>query len=599
MNVAKVRVRIKGSNIYVPQSQMKASASAFDAGSQAPRLSKWITSNRGPNESLTGSLDLIRQRSRDTVRRNGLADGAVEKLVDNLIGTGIVPQFRTKSPDLNNTLTELWLRWTDEADTFGDYDFYGLQALATRSMLEAGEVFTRLRPRRPGDTRTVPFQLQILESEFCPVDKNEAITANSIILSGVELDALDHKVAYWMYRQHPHDYNLRALGIGETVRVPASEVAHLKMVRRPGMVRGEPWLTRALVKLHDLDKYDDAQLVKQQVSAMFVAFMSPNAEGVLNYRDDAETTDDGVELSSLEPGTAQVLPPGATMNFANPPQIGDAYEAFSKQQHRYIASALGVLYEQLTGDYASGNDRTWRAAFNDFKRKMRRFQHHMIVFQWCRPIMRRWVELGIIAGKITLPNGITSDDVCAVDWVPQAFDYINPVQDIQAQREEIRAGLASRRQKINERGDDIEQIDADNASDIERTDDLGIIYDTNPKQVSMAGVTQARPGGSGFTSPGDAPTMPSIEPAPDQLAFARSAVLNAEANLERAKAELARASAPPAPINVDVSSPIVNVSSPNVDVHAHIPKRGTVVKKVTAYDEQNRPVEMVETENED
>jgi lambda family phage portal protein len=519
MTVANVRVRIKGSNIYVPQPRMKAVASGFDAGSQAPRLSKWITSNRGPNESLTGSLDLIRSRSRDMVRRNGLADGAVEKFVDNLIGTGIVPQFRTKDAKFNNVLSELWLRWTDEADTFGDYDFYGLQALATRSMLEAGEVFTRLRPRRPGDMRTVPFQLQTLESEFVPVDKNEALSDFSIILSGVELDALDHKVAYWMYRQHPHDYNLRALGIGETYRVPASEVAHMKMVRRPGMMRGEPWLTRALVKLHDLDKYDDAQLVKQQVSAMFVAFMSPNAEGQVTYRDDVDADEEGVELASLEPGTAQVLPPGATMNFSNPPSVGDSYEAFSKQQHRYIASSLGVLYEQLTGDYASGNDRTWRAAFSDFKRKMRRYQHHLIVFQWCRPILRRWVDLGIISGQIVVPDGITPDDICAADWVPQAFDYINPVQDIQAQNLEIRSGLASRRSKINEKGDNIERIDQENADDIERTDALGLIYDTNPKQVSMAGVTQARPNGSGFATPEGDLGDPTNTPTPDQGGF--------------------------------------------------------------------------------
>jgi lambda family phage portal protein len=518
MQSANVKVRIKGTKVYVEQMRADAFSGgggtpAYDAASMAPRLSQWLTNNGGPNSTITGSLDTIRRRSRDMVRKNGLADGGIEKLVDHFIGTGIVPQFRTKDAAFNGVLQELWRRWTDEADTTGDYDFYGLEALACRSMLEAGEVFTRMRPRRNEDVRTVPLQLQMLESEFCPVEKNEGVGEASMILSGIEVDALDRKVAYWMYRQHPHDLTYAARGLGFPLRVPASEVCHMKMVRRPGMLRGEPWLTRALIKLYDLDKYDDAQLVRQQIAAMFVAFLRPNAQGLMTLTDNPD--EQGLALGTLEPGTGQVLPPGSDMTFSNPPSVGDSYTSFNKQQHQYIASALGVLYEQLTGDYSSGNDRTWRAAFSDFKRKIRRHQHHMIVYQWCRPILRRWAELGVISGKIKLPAGITVDDVALAEWVPQAWDYINPVQDIQAQREEVRAGFASRRQKINERGDSIEQIDADNASDNARTDDAGVIYDTNAKHVSMAGVTQARPGGTGFASPDEpVPVVPGANPAP-------------------------------------------------------------------------------------
>lgn len=599
MTSANVRVRIKGTSIYLQPMRAQSSAPAYEAASTtASRVAHWNANGSGPKDAMSGSLETLRRRSRDMVRKNGLADGAIEKLVDNLVGTGIVPQFNTSNAAFNAELQRLWLRWTDEADTAGDYDFYGLQALACRSMLEAGEVFTRLRPRRRGDVQTVPLQLQVIESEYCPVDKNEALGGLNLILSGIEIDALDRKVAYWMYRQHPQDMTVIQRGLGLPIRVDASEIAHMKMVRRPGALRGEPWLTRALIKLYDLDKYDDAQLVRQQVSAMFVMFMSPNANGMVGYQEHDE--DEGVGLSALEPGTAQVLPPGADMKFSSPPGVGADYAAFNKQQHQYIASSLGVLYEQLTGDFAAGNDRTWRAAFAEFKRKMRRHQHHMIVYQWCRPILRRWVSLGVISGAIRIPAGVTEADIAAAAWVPQAWDYINPVQDIQAAREEVRAGLASRRQKINERGESIEQIDSDNAADNDRTDELGLIYDTNPKFVSMAGVTQARPGGTGFADTDTEPETPE-PPAPgeDAVAFARAAETRALAELERARAERARAEHPPAPINVDVSSPVVNVGAPKVDVHAHIPKRGNVVKEVTGYDEQNRPIQMVERETED
>jgi lambda family phage portal protein len=306
-----------------------------------------------------------------------------------------------------------------------------------------------------------------------------------------------------MYRAHPDDPNLRLLGLGTPVAIPASQVVHMKAVRRPGMLRGEPWLTRAIIKLYDLDKYDDAQLIKQQIAAMFSAFVSPSVEGVFALSEDAD--EEGVALASLEPGTVQQLPPGADVKFAQPPGIGDAYAPFNHQQHLYIAQSLGMLYEELTGDFTKGNDRTWRAAFNSFKRKLERHQFNIVVFQYCLPILRRWAEIGMISGIIKPPKGVTIDDICEAEWMPPAHAYINPVQDVQAQNLEVRSGFTSRAQKVSERGYDVEDIDNENRTDSERADNYGLVYDSNAKHVSQAGVTQARPGGSGFAEPGTEP----------------------------------------------------------------------------------------------
>jgi capsid protein len=58
------------------------------------------------------------------------------------------------------------------------------------------------------------------------------------------------------------------------VRVPASEIIHLFRPLRPGQIRGEPWLARALVKLNELDQYDDAELVRKKTAAMFAGFIT-------------------------------------------------------------------------------------------------------------------------------------------------------------------------------------------------------------------------------------------------------------------------------------------------------------------------------------
>src|SRR3546814_15087930 len=82
----------------------------------------------------------------------------------------------------------------------------------------------------------------------------------------------------------------------DTVRVDASEVIHLFRPLRPGQIRGEPWLTRALVKLNELDQYDDAELVRKKTAAMFAGFITRMAPED-NLMGESAADGNGVELA--------------------------------------------------------------------------------------------------------------------------------------------------------------------------------------------------------------------------------------------------------------------------------------------------------------
>lgn len=481
-----VRFRVKGTSLYV---KPVASAS-YGAAGRGARLVKWVAPTSGPNAALSDSVDTLRARSRDAVRQMGYAEAGVEALVSNIVGTGIKPQFVTPDPEFNKVLAAAFLEWTDEADAEERLDFYGLQALAVRSTIEGGDVFSRMRTRLLSDGLSVPLQIQVLEAEYVPSDKNAGGTGANTVRCGVEFDTIGRRFAYHMHRSHPNDASfLSAIGLNQTIAVPASEVAHLAAVRRPGQVRGEPWLTRALVKLNDLDKYDDAQLVRQQIAALFTGFVTDETADAEDVAEtfDAEAIDGGVALASLEPGTVQVLPPGKTMEWSAPPSPGDSYEVFMREQKRGVAVSLGILYEQLTGDYKNVNDRTFRAAVNEFRRRCAMWQHHMVVYQWCRPILRRWAELAVLSGRVRLPAGITIGHVARARWVPQGWAYIHPVQDVQSKELEVRAGFRSRSEVVSSAGDDVEQIDDEIAADNARADDLGLILDSDPRKTTRSG----------------------------------------------------------------------------------------------------------------
>jgi lambda family phage portal protein len=164
------------------------------------RALAWQPGNPGAVAALFASGHDLRVKSRDLVRRNAWAGNAVDAFVTNCVGTGIKPQSTATDDGFREAVHALWWDWCDEADAAGITDFYGLQTLACRAMMEGGECFVRLRPRRPEDGLSVPLQLQILEAEHVPLTLNTTLPSGNVIRAGIEFDRLGRRVAYHVTR---------------------------------------------------------------------------------------------------------------------------------------------------------------------------------------------------------------------------------------------------------------------------------------------------------------------------------------------------------------------------------------------------------------
>ncbi|HEX9647061.1 MAG TPA: phage portal protein, partial [Alphaproteobacteria bacterium] len=108
----------------------------------------------------------------------------------------------------------------------------------------------------------------------------------------------------------------------------------------------------------------------------------------------------------------------------------------------------------------------------------------------CRPVVRRWIDIGMLAGAIEPPRGMDPRALYRVAWLPQRWAYIHPVQDVQADRDEVRGGLSSRSQKVAQRGYDPAEIDRENAEDNARADALGLAYDSDGRQPRSGGAAK-------------------------------------------------------------------------------------------------------------
>lgn len=369
---------------------------------------------------------------------------------------------------LKERLQALWLAWTDDADAEGLTDFYGLQRRAAREVFLSGEVFIRIRPRRAEDGLTVPLQLQMLPAGMLPLDMNRTLPGAGLIRQGIEFDGIGRRVAYHFLRRHPGDLTDPGLA-GETVRVAAADVIHVLDPVEAGQLRSVSRFAAAIVKLFTLDLYDDAELERKKIAAMFAMFItSPAPETPL------EPTEEDLEV---EPGQVVRLDPGEDVSTPATPDSGGTYEPFQYRTLLQIAAALGVPSGYLTGDTAKGNFSNTRISLIEFRRRISAWQHGVLVYQLCRAVWVRWMDTAVLSGTLDLP-GYDSQrrpyQACA--WLPTKWDWIDPMKDASAEIVQIEAGLKSRTQALAERGYDAEQVDREIAAERKRELALGLDF---------------------------------------------------------------------------------------------------------------------------
>jgi lambda family phage portal protein len=468
-----------------------AAAGEFEAAGFGRRLSTWGTSVSGPNTALFSSLSALRSRSRELSRNYSLANGAVDSFVANLVGSGITPRWQLEDPELKERVQQLWAEWAAEADADGVCDFYGLQALAARTLIEGGECFAHLRARRPDADLAVPLQVKLFEGDHVDETYNTVAAGGRTIRMGIELTADGRRAAYWPFKDHPGERFWDADTVTR-VRIPAADVLHVFRPLRAGQMRGRPWMAPVIVEMHEIDQCVDAELVRRKTTAMFGGFVTRiNAPGVDPGAILGRRTDETVV--ALEPGTFPVLPPGMDVRFAEPKDVSGNYVAWMKQELRNVARGIGITYEQLTGDLEGVTYSSIRAGLLEFRRLCTMIQLQTLVFQLCRPVARAWMDAAVLSGALPID---TADYLrnrrryLRVLWRPEGWQWVDPEKDEKAERMAVRNGFKSRAQVVAENGFDVEEGDAEIAEDNARADKLGLVLDSDPRKTTAGGAYQ-------------------------------------------------------------------------------------------------------------
>ena len=319
----------------------RSATRSFDAAGQGRRWDQPRTLDSLNTAILAGATPAAR-RAGWYARNNPWIAAAVDSLVGNVVGAGIKPQSSHPDRAVRERLQSLWLRWTDKATSDGLADFYGLQSMAVRAMVESGESFALLRVTNNADG--IPMHIELLDREQVPTDLHRDIGGGARIRAGIEFDSAGRRIAYRVSTARPGD-PLGSLRM-DPIRVPAADCIHLFKPLAAGQLRGITWLAPVLLRLHELDQFEDATLVKAKVAALFTGFITDPDGTVGGLSGDNRS---GVLTVGMEPGSLIPLPPGADIRFSNPTEH-DAYAPFVKNHLRAVAAGLGLPYELVSGD---------------------------------------------------------------------------------------------------------------------------------------------------------------------------------------------------------------------------------------------------------
>ena len=429
----------------------------YEGAKTGRRTAGWVSGSNSANAEIGPSLVALRNRSRELIRDNPYAAKAARAFVGNAVGTGFMLRLSEGQG--------VWDDWCRECDADGQHDFAGLIALAVSAMFESGEVLIRLRWRRPEDGLAVPLQIQVIEPDYIDNLKNEQLPGGGWILNGVEFDAIGRRVAYWLYGAHPGD-SAPILKSLTSRRVPASDIVHLYEKTRPGQVRGVPRMAPAMLRLRDLDDYEEAELVRKGIESCFAAFVTTENDDENGVTGTGKTGTPG-RIETLAAGTVQYLKNGEDVTFGAPQHVR-GYEDYVRQQLHAIAAGAGLTYELLTGDLSQVNYSSMRGGLLEFRRQIEQFRWLALVPMALDRILDAFLVAAGLSGALRPKAQITRT------WTAPRWEWVDPVKDVAGELLEIAAGLKSWQEGVRGRGGDPAQNIKEIQEDQKRFLDAGI-----------------------------------------------------------------------------------------------------------------------------
>ncbi len=474
---------------------------AYRAGGfRGQEFAGWFPPSTSADSAVLPYRDLTSARTRDVVRNDPTAQSGVSRLVEMLVGAKLTlsskPDARALGLDRTNeahrkilrdlagAIESEWYQFGNDpqrrCDAQRRVTINGMFRLLARTFATMNETTACLKWKPGGRYSTC-----VLAIDPDRLSNPYSQPTTQKLRGGIEFDEDGAPIAGHIRNGHPADWYVVPPPMTWT-RIPFRTPTG-----RPVLIHGfEPEredqaraMTRfaALVKrLHMIGKFSDNELASAALNALFTAFVKsslPVGEATAAFTPQTVLSMEEKRLNYWAENPANVggvripvMPIGDEIQINSAPRQNSAFHDFQKSFLQSIAAALGISYQQLSGDWESINYSSARAALNEVWRHIQML-FAIFVDQVVAPIHYAQLEEAFDRGYIKPPPGCPDfwdmpGAYLKARWIGPGRGYVDPVKEAQGASLRMGALISTLEDENADMGRDLEET-LDQAADEE------------------------------------------------------------------------------------------------------------------------------------
>ena len=382
---------------------------------------------------------LLRDRARYEIGNNCYAKGIVQTVANNTVGKGPRLQIRTGDKQADKAISRLFARWSREVRLPAKL------RVMVKGRVGDGESFASIITNERLNSQ-IKLDFRPFEPEICTSTTLYPVTPSQI--DGIEFDAADNPVSYWLLDQHPGDVVF--VGSTQTPRQhDAANIIHLFKAERAGQKRGVPEITPALPLFAQLRRYTLAVIAAAEIAALISVFL--------------KTTGSAITPAELTPwaefdmarNAGMVMPDGWDMQQFKPEQPVTTYAEFKHEILNEISRCLDMPFNiaacNSSGyNYSSGklDHKTYGVSTEIDRSELEVAVLDRLLFAWLD-------EAALIPGVI--PDGLLPISQWSHTWFWDETPSADPLKDANAQDTKLRNGSAFLSDEWETQGRDFEE----------------------------------------------------------------------------------------------------------------------------------------------
>lgn len=398
----------------------------------------WNRSRPGTEDQLVGSFDRgsIRLECMDLWRNNEIVRGTVERFVDYSVADGIWPQALTSDPAWNATVEAWWREIYVPTADFRNMPAVTLvnhQGFVVSDRLLSGDI---------GFIMLKNGQLQPIEAPLIVTPSTKENDRR--IVDGVQRSASGVVTGYHVAQRG----NGGSVDTKKTRFIPAENFIHCYRPGRVDQLRGIAELAPAVNKLRDYDTTDEYVLnkIKNDASILTVKkktgkMANEMARGAYQITD--ANSEDPTKVEKREWGNEISIGANEEYSSFDGKAPNQQYVPYLEHELKAIAACVNLPYEFLMLIFTQGSFSAQRAAMLHAQKTFTDW-HDYVVNVFCRRVWNWRIAKAMKSGELPpapIVNG--RSEWHKVKWSLPHFGWIDPLKQVQAQRDRVRLGITS------------------------------------------------------------------------------------------------------------------------------------------------------------